>query len=80
MAKALAAIRELVGQLGHEDRFALVTYSNGADLAIPLEIATAEARMRWTTQLGSIASGGGSPLAAVIPVDRAWGWPLPTRF
>ncbi len=25
MAKALAAIRELIGQLGHEDRFALVT-------------------------------------------------------
>ena len=77
MAKALAAIRELVGQLGHEDRFALVTYSNGADLAIPLEIATAEARMRWTTQLGSIASGGGTNMAAGL--DRAHGLVSTTR-
>ena len=39
MAKALAAIRELVGQLGSDDRFALVTYAHGANVAIPLDFA-----------------------------------------
>ena len=69
MAGALAAIRELVGQLGGEDRFALVTYSNRADLAIPLEIAAPEARFRWLAELGSISSGGGTNMAAGL--DRA---------
>ena len=69
MAKALAAIRELIGQLGHEDRFALVTYSNGVDLAIPLEIAAPEARIGWTVALNSITSGGGTNMAAGL--DRA---------
>jgi Ca-activated chloride channel family protein len=77
MAKALAAIRELVAQLGHEDRFALVTYSNGAQLAIPLEIAASEARSRWMATLGSIGAGGGTNMAAGL--DRAHGLVSTTR-
>ena len=69
MVHAIAAIRELIGQLGESDRFALVTYSNGAQLAIPLEIARSEARERWTARLGSIAAGGGTNMAAGL--DRA---------
>lgn len=69
MAKALASIRELVGQLGVDDRFALVTYANGADLALALEAATVEARARWTSSLGSIAAGGGTNMSAGL--DRA---------
>jgi Ca-activated chloride channel family protein len=69
MAKALAAIHELIGQLGHEDRFALVSYSNGAGLTIPLEIATPSTRLRWATELGSITSDGGTNMAAGL--DRA---------
>ena len=33
---ARAAVRELIAQLGEEDRFALVSYSDGAHLTIPL--------------------------------------------
>jgi len=69
MAKALAAIRELVGQLGQDDRFALVSYSNGAELTLPLETATLEARRRWTARLESIAAGGGTNMSAGL--DRA---------
>ncbi len=77
MVNAIAAIRELIGQLGESDRFALVTYSNGAELAIPLEIAGPKARMRWTAQLGSIAAGGGTNMAAGL--DRAHGLVSNTR-
>jgi len=77
MVKALAAVRELVGQLGDEDRFALVTYSNGVDLAIPLEIAVPEARTRWMMELGAITAGGGTNMAAGL--DRAHGLVSTTR-
>jgi Ca-activated chloride channel family protein len=69
MTKALAAIRELLGQLGQDDRFALVSYSNGAELTLPLETASFEARMRWTARLESIAAGGGTNMSAGL--DRA---------
>ncbi|MCP4903860.1 MAG: VWA domain-containing protein [bacterium] len=69
MAKALAAIRELIGQLGPEDRFALVTYSNGSDLVVPLARASDAAREVWPRQLGAIAAGGGTNMSAGL--DRA---------
>jgi Ca-activated chloride channel family protein len=68
MAKALAAIRELIGQLGHEDRFGLVTYSSLAEVPIPLELATPSARMRWTVRLDSIISDGGTNMAIGLDV------------
>jgi len=69
MAKALGAVRELVGQLGVEDRFALVSYSSGVQISIPLEIATSEARMRWVRDLGSITPGGGTNMS--VGLDQA---------
>lgn len=69
MNKALAAIRELVGQLGRSDRFALVTYSNGADLTIPLAMATPDARRAWTSLLAGIGADGGTNMSAGF--DRA---------
>lgn len=77
MEKAVAAIRELVGRLGHNDRFALVTYSNGADLEIPLERASTEARTRWATKLNSIGAGGGTNMAAGL--DEAHSLVISTR-
>jgi len=69
MAKALAAIRELVGQLGSDDRFALVTYAHGADVTIPIGFASDGARSNWVARLGSIGAGGGTNMAEGL--DRA---------
>src|SRR3989442_7536002 len=41
---ARAAVRELIGRLGVDDRFALVTYSDAAALAVPLAGADDRAR------------------------------------
>lgn len=69
LANAQAAIRELVGQLGVRDRFALVTYSNGAELVIPLAEASDAARRRFADRIGSIHADGGTNMAAGL--DRA---------
>jgi Ca-activated chloride channel family protein len=61
---ARAAVRELTGELGTEDRFALVTYSNQATLAIPLAAATPGARAGWIETLASIAPDGGTNISA----------------
>lgn len=70
MRKALAAIRELIGQLGEEDRFGLVTYSSRAEVPIALELASAEARMRWLARLDSILSDGGTNMAIGLDVGH----------
>lgn len=77
MAKALASIRELIGQLGGDDRFALVTYANGADLAVSLERATSEARAQWMSRLAGITVGGGTNMSSGL--DRAHALVASTR-
>ncbi|MFK7897755.1 MAG: VWA domain-containing protein [Myxococcota bacterium] len=69
MRKALASIRELIGQLGVEDRLGLVTYSNQAELFLPLARATDPARTKWIDALNQIAPGGGTNMSAGL--DRA---------
>ncbi len=69
MQKALASIRELIGQLGSEDRLGLVTYSNQAELFIPLTKASSSERARWVASLHQIAPGGGTDMSAGL--DRA---------
>jgi len=69
LTKALAAIRELVGQLSAEDRFALITYSNGSDLVVPLGLASETARDVWIGRLGTIGADGGTNMSAGL--DRA---------
>jgi Ca-activated chloride channel family protein len=71
MAKALAAIRELIGQLGPEDRFGLVTYSNGAEMRVPLALASTDARKRWSTVLDSINSDGGTNMAVGLDLAHS---------
>lgn len=69
LSKALAAIRELVKQLGEQDRFSLIAYSDGSDLVIPLERASATAQAGWLRRLGSFGAGGGTNMSAGL--DRA---------
>jgi Ca-activated chloride channel family protein len=71
---ARAAVRSLVGALGKDDRFALVTYSDGAQVAIPLSAATD--RDRWFPIIDSIRPDGGTAMsngldAALAIVDGA---------
>jgi Ca-activated chloride channel homolog len=64
MEHAKSAIRELVSELSPGDRFALVTYSNDAWLAIPPASATAEARAGWLATVAAIPADGGTNLSS----------------
>jgi Ca-activated chloride channel family protein len=73
---ARAAVRELVSQLAPDDRFALVTYSDGAALTIPLAPASAEARAPWLATVASIAAEGNTNMSggldlALDVIERA---------
>jgi Ca-activated chloride channel family protein len=78
LAQARAAVRELIAQLGPEDRFGLVTYSNDATLMIPLSAADGPARDRWFTTLEAIVADGGTNMSsgldlAIDTIERARG-------
>jgi Ca-activated chloride channel family protein len=64
MEHAAAAVRELVGQLGAEDRFALVTYSDEATIAIPLARAGDRARRAWASAVGEIRPDGSTNMSS----------------
>jgi len=66
LADALGSIRELIGRLGADDRFALVTYASDVALAIPLQAATPENRGRWNERVDRIGPGGGTNMAIGI--------------
>ncbi len=70
---ARAAVRELISQLSPDDRFALVSYSSGAGVSIPLASATADARQRWRGTVANLRTGGGtnmsSGLEAALAID-----------
>ena len=61
---ARAAIHELISRLTPADRFALVAYSSGVELAIPLEPATADVRRRWTRVVDGIEPTGGTNMSS----------------
>lgn len=61
---ARAAIRELVSRLGPEDRFALVTYSSDAGLAIAPARADDGARAAWLAAVASLTADGGTNLSS----------------
>src|SRR5262245_57450259 len=61
---ARSAIRELVSRLGPEDRFALVTYSTTASLAIPPAAADDSARAAWLETVGTILPDGGTNMSS----------------
>ncbi len=68
---ARAAIHALIEQLGSEDRFSLVTYSNSADLRVALGAATPDARRQWLASVDSLHPGGGTNLAAGLDLGIA---------
>lgn len=69
LADAIASVRELVTGLGHDDRFALVTYASDVQLAIPLQNATPANRSHWDATLRRIGAVGGTNMA--IGIDLA---------
>ena len=78
LAQARAAIRELVAQLGPQDRFGLVTYSDAATLVIPLTTADASARDRWSAAVEAIEADGGTNMSSGLDlgldtIERARG-------
>jgi Ca-activated chloride channel family protein len=64
MSHARAAVRELIAQLGAEDRFGLVTYADGAGQPIGLEHPSADGRWRWRQIVDSIHAAGGTDMSA----------------
>jgi Ca-activated chloride channel family protein len=61
---ARAAIRQLISALGPEDRFALVSYSVGAQIAIPLSAVGDSTQEWWRTVVDRISVGGGTNLSS----------------
>ncbi len=58
---AKAAASELVGQLGAEDRFALVSFASDLSVDLPLTVGTVEARQR---AIDALEAGGGTDMRA----------------
>ena len=61
---ARAAVAALIERLGERDRFALVTYSDGAELRIPLAPANADAKRAWLEKASWLSAAGGTRLSA----------------
>lgn len=71
---ARAAVRALVTALGEGDRFSLVTYSDGAQVAIPL--GAVGDRSRWLSIIDGVQPDGGTAMssgldAALAVIDGA---------
>jgi Ca-activated chloride channel family protein len=66
---ARAAVRTLIGALGESDRFALVTYSDGAEIRIPL--GAAANRDAWYAVANSIQPDGGTNMASGLDAGLA---------
>lgn len=66
LAKAKAAVRGLMTQLSHDDRFALVSYASDVRLEWPLASATGAQRQGWRTMLAHVQANGGTNMAVGI--------------
>lgn len=64
LVHARAAVRELLNQLGAQDRFALVTYSDEARLAVPLSAVDEQHRARWLASVAEIQADGGTNMSS----------------
>jgi Ca-activated chloride channel family protein len=64
-------VRQLVAQLGAQDRFALVTYSDGAALTIPLATVGESARATWENVLAGVRPEGGTNMASGLDLGIA---------
>lgn len=61
---ARAAVRELLARLGAADRFALITYSDGAETTIPLSPAEPSSRAAWDAIVAGVQPSGGTNMAS----------------
>jgi Ca-activated chloride channel family protein len=66
LADAKAAARHLVERLGPRDRVAIVTYSTGAELIVPLSAAGAAGRAHALQMIDGIDSNGGTNISQGI--------------
>jgi Ca-activated chloride channel family protein len=64
IAHARAAVRELLAQLGPQDRFALVTYSDEARVTIPLSAVDEAQRRAWLAAVDAIQPDGGTNMSS----------------
>jgi Ca-activated chloride channel homolog len=62
--QARAAVRGLLGQLGDQDRFALVTYSDDATVTIPLSAVGDRQRAAWLETVAAIQAAGGTNMSS----------------
>jgi Ca-activated chloride channel family protein len=68
---ARRATRELVGQLGPEDRFALVSYETGVRTELGLMEMTPEARRRAFEVIAGVQTAGGTNMSSGLDAGRA---------
>jgi Ca-activated chloride channel family protein len=61
---ARAAVRELIAQLGVQDRFALVTYADDAVVTIPLTEVDPRRNTAWMSAISEIQPDGSTNMAA----------------
>ena len=65
---ARAAVRELIGQLAPEDRFALVTYADSAGLTIPLEPVSPGLQAAWLAAVAAVQPTGSTNMSNGLDV------------
>jgi Ca-activated chloride channel family protein len=73
---ARAAVRELMGQLGAQDRFALIAYSDDAVVSVPLSFVGDHAREAWADTVAGILPNGSTNMSsgldlAIDLIERA---------
>jgi len=78
---ARSAVRELIGQLGPSDRFALVTYSDHAAKAIALSPASDAAKRGWLATVDGVKADGYTNMSGGMDLafDLIEGQRLPGR-
>lgn len=64
IAFAQEALRQLVGRLKPDDRLGLVAYDSTAEVLMPLDYATSDARRRWHEIIADLTVRGNTNLSA----------------
>ena len=67
---AISAVRELIDRMYPDDRLALISYSDNARIAIPLEVASPEARSQWQRVLQRIQANGNTNMSSGLDQAR----------
>jgi Ca-activated chloride channel family protein len=65
---AKSAARHVIDQLRDDDRFALITFSNQAEVLMPLTAATPDAKQRATAAIGGVYAEGSTNISDALQV------------